>query len=193
MLIKNVRLSFPHLFKASSFTVGQDEKYSATFILAPGDEQVNAIKAEIERIASEKWPKGIPSSVKVCLRPNSEKELDGFEEGGFFFNASNGSRPTVIDANRSPLVEGDGRPYAGCYVNAIIDFWAQDNQYGKRVNASLSGVQFVMDGDAFGGGRPASADDFPDLGDAPSQAGQSVAQQSAPPVEQKSVAASLFG
>ena len=192
MLISNVRLSFPHLFKPSSFTPGQDEKYSATFILAPGDEQINAIKAEIERIAKEKWPKGIPSSVKVCLRPNSEKELDGFEPGGAFFNASNTSRPTVIDANRSPLVEADGKPYAGCYVNAIVEFWAQDNQYGKRVNASLSGVQFVMDGDAFGGGRAAAADDFPDLGDAPAAGG--AAQQAAPaPVEQKSVAASLFG
>ena len=189
MLIQNVRLSFPHLFKASSFTPGQDEKYSATFILEPGHPQLEAIKAEIEAVAKEKWPKGIPSSVKVCLRPNSEKALDGFVEGGYFFNASNPSRPTVIDANRSPLVEADGKPYAGCYVNAIVEFWAQDNQYGKRVNASLSGVQFVMDGDAFGGGRAASADDFPDLGDAPTQQ----AAPTAPvPVEQKSVAASLF-
>ncbi|EAA6845047.1 DUF2815 domain-containing protein, partial [Salmonella enterica subsp. enterica] len=35
--------------------------------------------------------------------------------------------------------------------------------FGKRVNASLSGVQFLRDGDAFTGGQPASADEFDDI------------------------------
>jgi len=30
--------------------------------------------------------------------------------------------------------------------------WAQNNQYGKRINAQLDGVQFVRDGDPFGDG-----------------------------------------
>ncbi|MWN55950.1 ssDNA-binding protein, partial [Escherichia coli] len=52
---------------------------------------------------------------------------------------------------------------AGCYVNAVIDIWAQDNNFGKRINASLGGVQFLRDGDAFAGGGVASADDFDDI------------------------------
>jgi len=42
--------------------------------------------------------------------------------------------------------------------------WAQDNQFGKRVNAELLGVQFVRDGEPFGGGKPATPEDFEDLG-----------------------------
>ncbi|EOA7521129.1 ssDNA-binding protein, partial [Escherichia coli] len=34
---------------------------------------------------------------------------------------------------------------------------------GKRINASLGGVQFLRDGDAFAGGGVASADDFDDI------------------------------
>ena len=41
----------------------------------------------------------------------------------------------------------------------------QDNAYGKRVNASLRGVQFAGDGEAFGGGRPAEVDEFEDISD----------------------------
>jgi hypothetical protein len=45
----------------------------------------------------------------------------------------------------------------------VVEIWAQDNNYGKRINASLKGVQFVRDGDAFAGGGAASPDEFEDL------------------------------
>jgi hypothetical protein len=37
-------------------------------------------------------------------------------------------------------------------VNAIVTLWPQNNQYGKRINALLDGVQFNRDGDPFGDG-----------------------------------------
>ena len=70
----------------------------------------------------------------------------------------------LVEFDRSPLTETDGRPYSGCYVVAIVELWAQDNSWGKRVNATLKGVQFFADGEAFSGGTPASAGDFDDLG-----------------------------
>ncbi len=60
------------------------------------------------------------------------------------------ARPLVLDKDaKTHLYATDGKPYAGCYVNASIDIWAQDSQYGKRVNAGLRGVQFIRDGDKF--------------------------------------------
>jgi hypothetical protein len=41
-----------------------------------------------------------------------------------------------------------------------VEVWAQDNQHGKRINASLLGVQFVRDGEKLAGGSTATADDF---------------------------------
>jgi hypothetical protein len=81
-----------------------------------------------------------------------------------YVSAASKTRPLVLDSNKTPLTDEDGKPYGGCYVNASIEIWAQDNQFGKRINAQLRGIQFVKDGDAFGGGgSPASADEFEEL------------------------------
>ncbi len=82
-----------------------------------------------------------------------------------FISSSSVSAPGVFDKDRTELTQKDGRPYAGCYVNAALDIWAQDNQFGKRINATLKGVQFAADGDAFVGSAPATAEDFDDISD----------------------------
>ena len=63
----------------------------------------------------------------------------------------------------TPLTESDGRPYGGCYVNAKVEIWAQDNSNGRAMRASLLGVVYHSKGDAFGGGRVASADELGSL------------------------------
>lgn len=167
MMIQNARLSFPNIFRPSAFNPGDDPKFSATFILEEGDPQLETIRTEMKRIAAEKWADDVPPRLKRCLRSGSEKsDLDGFGEGTWFFNASNKKRPGVFDRDRSALVEEDGKPYAGSYVNVLVDFWAQDNKFGKRINASLQGIQFAKDGDGFGGGSgTATSDDFNTLED----------------------------
>jgi len=172
MLLKNVRLSFPSLFVATSFSPDQEKKYSATLIIEKGTPEHKALLAEVERVATDKWgPKAgatlvsLKASNKICVRDGAEKEgMDGFGEGVVFMNASTKSRPGVYDRDQTPLTADDGRPYAGSYVNAMVEIWCQDNQFGKRINATLRGVQFAKDGEPFGGGgAPAKADDFPML------------------------------
>jgi hypothetical protein len=53
-------------------------------------------------------------------------------------------------------------PYSGCYVNASIEFWAQDGD-NAGIRCSLRGVQFSRDGDSFAGGSKAKADEFDEL------------------------------
>ena len=158
MQVQNVRISFPNIFQASAFAEGQTKKFSATFIMDEDHPQMEALKEAVEKVAEAKWDKKIPSSLKRPLRDGEEKDLDGFGEGTVFFNASNTKRPVLKDKDLSALVEDDGKPYAGCFVNAIIKPWAQDNQYGKRINFSLEGIQFVRDGDSFGGGGTTTED-----------------------------------
>ena len=158
MQVQNVRISFPNIFQASAFAEGQTKKYSATFIMDEDHPQMDALKEAIEKTAVAKWDKKIPSSLKRPLRDGEEKDLDGFGEGTVFFNASNTKRPVLKDKDLSALVEDDGKPYAGCYVNAIVKPWAQDNAYGKRINFSLEGIQFVREGEAFGGGGSTTED-----------------------------------
>jgi hypothetical protein len=97
---------------------------------------------------------------------DTKSKYDGFP-GNYFISAAaqENAAPTVIDRDRAPLSAKSGRPYAGCFVNASIEFWSQDNSYGQRINAQLRGIQFYADGDSFSAGRPADADEFEEVTD----------------------------
>ena len=169
--LNNVRLSFPALFKAEAFKPGDDPRFKGTFLIPEG----SALAKEVEKAAiaalEEKFPKKGATIYKQVYGNNNKcnvsdgnlAEYDGYA-GMIAVSAKSKTRPLVIDTDKTPLAEDDGKPYAGCYVNAIVDFFGYDNS-GKGVSATLKGVQFVRDGDAFSGSAPASEDDFDDLSD----------------------------
>lgn len=163
------------LFEAQTVGGEGEPAFGGTWLLDPKThaKTIEELEAAFEAIAKEKWGAKAPAVLKelktkdrLALHDGDTKSsYDGFE-GQFFVTTRSKVRPTVIDRDRTPLTAADGKPYSGCYCNVIIELWAQDNQYGKRINAQLKGVQFVRDGDSFGGGgAPAAADDFADLGD----------------------------
>ena len=172
MIVKlnNVRLCFPQLFEAKTVNGEGKPAVSAAFLIDPKDPQLEVLNKAIEAVAKEKWGaksdamlKTIRAADKTCLHSGDLKaNYDGFE-GMMYVSARNALRPLVIDVNKAPLTAEDGKPYAGCYVNASVELWTQDNNYGKRVNATLRGVQFYKDGESFAGGGVASDDDFDDL------------------------------
>lgn len=169
--LKNVRAAFLNaLFEAKTVNGEGKPAFSATFLLEPDDPQVKTLNEAIEAVAKEKWGakaeailKQMRAQDKLCLHDGDLKATyEGFP-GMLYVSSRSNTRPLVIDTDKSPLAESDGRPYSGCYVNASIELWAQDNNYGKRVNAQLRGVQFFKDGDAFAGGGAASEDEFDDV------------------------------
>ena len=172
MIVKlnNVRLCFPQLFEAKTVNGEGKPAFSAAFLIDPKDPQLEVLNKAIEAVAKEKWGakadamlKTIRAADKTCLHSGDLKaNYDGFE-GMMYVSARNALRPLVVDVNKAPLTAEDGKPYAGCYVNASVELWTQDNNYGKRVNATLRGVQFYKDGESFAGGGVASDDDFDDL------------------------------
>lgn len=162
--LKNVRLSFASLFNKAEFN-GDVGKFEATFLINKESQAatIKDIEDKIAAIIKENKSK-VPSS-KLCLKDGNESEYDGYE-GCMSIKAANGKRPLIIDRDKSILAEDDGKPYSGCYVNATLELWFQDNSYGKRVNCNLLAVQFAKDGEAFGaGGASGSADDFDELED----------------------------
>lgn len=169
IMLKNVRLAFPNLFTPSTVGGEGEPRYSAMLILPPDHPQFDEIKAKMLTVATDKWKDKAKATYvqlektdKLALHDGDTKaQYDGCS-GNFFISAAaqQNARPTVINADRTPLTEKDGVVYAGCYVNVSLDFWPQDNKYGKRINAQLRGVQFLRDGDSFSAGRPASEDEF---------------------------------
>lgn len=165
--LNNVRLAFPSLFEAKTVNGEGKPAFSAAFLLEKNHPDVKALEAAIESVAKDKWGakaadilKSLRAAGKTALKDGDTKaEYAGFS-GNYFVSARNAVRPTVINSDKTPLTESDGKPYGGCYVNVIVELWAQDNSFGKRINASLGGVQFVRDGEAFSGGGATSADEF---------------------------------
>lgn len=161
--VNNVRLSFPSLFKKSVFD-GVETKFEATFLIAkdsPTHKQVTrAIDAFIEEKFAGKTPKGLKIT---AYKDGDEKEYDGYE-GMIALKAGTTKRPLIVDADKTPLVEDDNKPYAGCYVNAILEFWYSDHHKGgKQILGNLVAVQFARDGEAFGNGTSVSVDEFEDV------------------------------
>ncbi len=180
----NARLSFPDIWKAKAIkTKGKEEgeaKFSAQFLLDKEDHagQIKSVKTSILEVAIAKFckentpPKEAKAQIgdmvakgklHLCLHEGNTKEYEGYNDSNMFLSSSSKLRPRIVARDgRTPLAEEDGKPYAGCYVNAVVRLWAQDNNFGKRINAELMGIQFVADGEPFGA-APLADDAFPDL------------------------------
>ncbi len=167
--LTNVRISYPHLFAAWAQQANQKPKFSAKFLLSKTEHkaQVQQIIEKIKALAAETYKdKRLPSADKLCLRDGDQTNRPE-EEGYFTFNASDDRRPQVFDRDgRTPLTEADDKIFAGCRVNAMVQLWAQDNQYGRRINANLIGVQYVRDDERLAGARPSADGAFDDISDA---------------------------
>jgi hypothetical protein len=165
--IGNVRLSFPNLFKMGSFNGESTGKYDATFLLDKKEhkEAIKQIKTQFKQLAAPngKLQGKMPSDDRLCLKDGDETERKE-QVGCYTLKASTKRRPILLDRDKTPVTEDDNLLYAGCYVNVIVSLWAQNNAYGKRINASLGGVQFCGHGEPFGAPQ-IDQDEFDVFGD----------------------------
>ena len=138
------------------------------------NEAFSDVKAE-KWGAKEKQPKLRPE--KLCWRDGDLEDWDGYP-GCFYISSSSApkkgqpimtARPAVVtnrkDGNGNWIEAtpgGKNSPYSGCYVNATLVIWIQDNDNGKRKNAQVKAVQFVADGEAFGAAPTDPNEDFDD-------------------------------
>lgn len=179
IMLKDVRLAFPNLWKMSSPRGGGEPAFSASFILPKTHPQLKELNAALAQVAKEKWGvkadatlKALRAADKICLHDGDLKsDYEGYA-GNLFVSSRTKTRPTTFNGQREEVTEQDGTLYSGCYVNASLELWAQENDFGKRINAQLRGVQFYKKGDAFAGGsQPAEAGEFDDI-QAPAEDGE---------------------
>ncbi|MDN7554641.1 DUF2815 family protein [Burkholderia vietnamiensis] len=184
--LTNVRIAFiNNLRTAAEFEPGDGKfRYSATFLIPKGSEHDKAIEAAIKAVAVEGWAKKADAmlesirgnSNKFCYQNGDLKDFDGFE-GNMYIAAhrkrddgrpllldnvadpETGKPARLIDTNGEWLAGKEGRIYAGCYVNATIDIYAQ-TKTNPGIRCGLMGVQFHAPGDSFSGASRASEDDF---------------------------------
>lgn len=164
IVIKNVRLSYPHLFKAWAKNPDKETpKYSARFLMDKKAHaaDIKALGQHLNKLMQDNFKGRIPAD-KLFMRDGAGSAKPE-QENAWMISASESRRPDVRNRDKSLIVEEDDIVYAGCYVNALIRPWAQNNIHGKRLNANLLAVQFVRDGDRFGAERPDVDEAFGDI------------------------------
>ena len=159
IILKNVRLSYEHIFRPSAIADDAQKKYSATAIIPKSEKaQLTAVKAALLAAAESKFPGKIkpgaawPSSLHCPLKDGDELADEHPEyAGAYILRASSERRPVVLDRRRAPVTEEDGIIYSGCYVNLSLAAAPFDVSAKKGVTVYLNGVQFVKDGDRLAG------------------------------------------
>ena len=165
IMMKKVRLSFPSVFEHGSFGGNTTGKYEATFLLPKSDEKTyNKIVKAIESLVAEKKTK-VPKA-KWFIKDGDETD-DEHAQGHWIVKTANKNRPTLIDRSRNIITKEDNEIdpmfFGGATVNASISMWYQDNEFGKRVNGNLAGIQYVsgdIKEDGFSDTGTADAGDF---------------------------------
>lgn len=172
--LKNVRLGFPFLFDRGAPTKNDDGEeregnFRASFIMYKSGiykpytdnnlkllkQARNAVSAAKWGTDEKKWPKIKPE--KICVRNGDLENWDGFQDS-FYCAASESTQPVLLSRRKDEkglwIPATRAELFAGCFVNAIVALWIQDNKHGLRVNANLKAVQFYKAGEHFAGSAP---------------------------------------
>ena len=151
IVLEHVRLSFPNLFEPNSYKGQGDPKFSANFLMDLDDnkEQIEDVKKIITSTVKTKWAQ-TPKKLQMCFHPGEEKAYDGYENV-MYVSAKNKKRPQIADQEGHSIVLEDDKVFAGCYVDAVVDFYARDDKYGQGVGCNLVAVIFNESGERFGG------------------------------------------
>ena len=178
IFLSNVRLSFPQLVepkssvKPSPANPNPVKKYSADFLMPMTHPGVNQFGAEYRKIAQKEWKEHAEAIMAIiqadrklrCFGNGNEKingktfkPYDGYVDH-FYISANKDQMPQMIQADGSPVDPTNTmayqalarKLYGGCYVNAAVRPWPQDNSHGRGIRCELIAVQFAGDGEAFG-------------------------------------------
>lgn len=183
-------LSYAALFEPKAYQGGEakpgdknEPRYGVTLLLPKGDtaaELVKALHGVIRQQFGDKCTISEPSggakpTVRVDyveggkparanlnwpLVDQGEVLSDGYVPGSLYVAAYSYDKPAVVDAKRNPIADKQA-VYSGCYAFATVrPYWAKGY---KRLAVGLQGVQFLADGERFGGGAPAVEEQFDDV------------------------------
>lgn len=178
-MLRNVRLSYEHIFQPSALDDRSEPKFSATFIIPKDHPDASRIKRAMYEAGAEKYPnafkgQGWPAGY-TCPLKDGDTDVNGNGErlcernpeyaGAYVMKASAAAnrRPAAVGRKKETIREEDGVIYSGCFVNASIAFAGYE--YGKikkGVTCYLNGVQFVADGERFGSDATGDFDELDD-------------------------------
>lgn len=180
IMLRNVRLSYEHIFNPTKFDDSSEPKYSATLIIPKDHPDLPVVKRAMleagketfpEAFGGKTWPKGYSCGLK-----DADVETDSMGEilaekneaykNSYTLEANSSHRPITLNRNKAAVTEDDGIIYSGCYVNVSLGIGGYTfGKVKKGVKAYLNGVQFVKDGERFEADASSDFDDLDGDGD----------------------------
>ncbi|WP_312281958.1 ssDNA-binding protein [Oscillibacter sp.] len=164
-----VRASFVHLFTPDA-APGGDPAYSIMALIPKSDvATLTAYKAAYEDAVNygiqKKWNGALPPVLLGGLADGDGVKNDGTPYGpeckGCYVlkcksNVEN--KPLVVDQRNQEILDSR-KVYSGCYVRVNVTLVPYNNN-SKGITSILNAVQFVRDGEPFGGGQVTAAEAF---------------------------------
>lgn len=159
MVIKNVRLSYAHIWEMH--TCFGNTQYSTGILIPKNHPQIGQIMNEIEKLKSEfaaKHNGDIPHGFKIPLRDGDiERPQDENYRGHYFMNATSKKRaPQIVDIYKNPITDRE-LVYSGCFVNVSVNLFTFD-MASKGIAVGLNNIQKIRDGAKLGGATSAAED-----------------------------------
>ena len=177
IFVSGARCSFPHLVEAHKNKMAAPTavaKFSVDLILPSDHPALAQFMQRYAEMAQAKWAENASTVMQMiqsdrklrCYGSGTEKidkktfkPYSGYD-GGVFISASRENAPQMIQLDGKPVDAANTmayqalarKMYGGCYINAAIRPWIQDNNYGRGIRCDLVAVQFAKDGEAFGEG-----------------------------------------
>lgn len=178
ILLKNARCSYPHLFTPQENKNDEGvvtKSYACTGLMNKDTHDaakklcVQVINDMLKTKGENGQPLKIPANKKFIKNGDPTDEDDEGKPENlnmWVVSTRESKKPHLLHKKKDPKTgkakrltdEDKDLIYGGCYVNMLIRPWFQSNKYGKRVNAGISAVQFVRDGEPFGQGRITDSD-----------------------------------
>ena len=153
--LSDCRAAFVYLDKPreNKFEPDKPPKYQLTLLFEEGSNQhaelQKAIEAEMENV--EVLGKPLRKLRYELIKDGDDKDYEGFP-GRLYVEPKSNDPVAVVGPDIAPIPPKN--VYPGSYVNASLNVAAYDYSGSKGVTLYLNGVQFVRDGDRFGGGAP---------------------------------------
>jgi hypothetical protein len=175
----NVRLSFPHLAQPqeqiNEVTGAKRISYNGELIMPADHPGFVQFMQQYNALALAKWKEHAPAVLQMILADRKSRCFGRGEEkidkkkfapydgyvGNVYVTIGKDTPPQMIQDNGQPIDPANSmayqqlarKMYGGCYVNAAVKPWVQENKHGNGIRCDLVALQFAKDGEAFGEGN----------------------------------------
>ena len=177
LIYVTARVSFPWIVEPQSKVNDKGvtvSSYNCDLIVAPNDPGFARFMQVYAALAAEKWKENANAAMQRIQMDRKTRCYGVGEEkvntktfavhtgyaGNAYISARSSRQPQIIRADGTQVdptnileIRAVGsKIYGGCYVNAVIKPWLQQNDQGIGVRCDFVAIQFKADGDSFGAG-----------------------------------------